>query len=66
MDMFVVSSFDFGCSFTLYVPIMTGKAVDKIVKAGQVDFFRLDGHPVWNFLIDLCDFYGTMADEPHQ
>ena len=27
--------------FTLYVPIMTGKAVDKIVKAGQVDFSGL-------------------------
>lgn len=27
--------------FTLYVPIMTGKAVDKIVKARQVDFSGL-------------------------
>lgn len=27
--------------FTLYVPIMMGKAVDKIVKAGQVDFSGL-------------------------
>lgn len=27
--------------FTLYVPIMTGKAVDKIVRAGQVDFSGL-------------------------
>lgn len=27
--------------FTLYVPIMTGKAVDKIVAAGKVDFSGL-------------------------
>ena len=51
--------------FTLYVPIMTGKAVDKIVKARQVDFSGLMVI-LLGIYIDLCDFSGTMADESHQ
>ena len=42
---------------TLYVPILTGNAVDLILGPGQVDFAGLIGG---------ADGSGPVADEPHQ
>ena len=53
-------------ALTLYVPILTGEAVDQILGPGQVDFFRSGCHSFQNPLGGGGDGPCAVADESYQ